>query len=150
MITLHIDITTASERKPFDPENIEDTIGEFIFDEAEDMAFFIANEILISEPKYPTGRVYVLTYGTDENGIVLVDHDDFNIVQNIVTQFKENLSYNENVANSNVYLFAFENYDYAYDMAKNFKEQTGMVWEWQKEGEPTIDNKGIKITSNAN
>lgn len=148
MITLNIDLTTTSESKPFDFENIEETIGIVEFEN------FIKFIVYVMEELNPRDeKVYIIAYGDDEDGIVFVDHLTGNIIDHLQSQFKDiydvciEQGYSEN---TNVFLFASDTYEEAYDLAKDMKEQTGMVWKWQLEGNLTIDNKGIKITSNAN
>lgn len=142
MITLHIDITTASERKPFDPENIEDTITDMQFESINDICLYLLCDLVDDESK-----VYVLAYGSDEDGIVYVDHCEPNIIENIRTQAR--VMSNENLIRD-IFLFAQETYEDAYNLALDMKEQTGMAWKWQREESPTITNNGIKLTSNAN
>jgi hypothetical protein len=142
MITLNIDLTTASERPPFDPENIDETISIFEFGSFNDVCLYLLDNLPDNKSK-----VYVLAYGSDEDGVVYVDHCEVNVIENIRTQAQ---TMSDNSAEYNLFLFAYENYNDAYDLACDMKEQTGML-KWQIEEEknqvPTIANGGISVNS---
>ena len=145
MITLNIDLTTFSERKPFDPENIEETIGIIDFDRFIDLEIYLMCEMNPHDEK-----VYVLAYGGDEDGIVFIDHLTGNILENVGSHLKDVYEGSVEDFDINVFLFAQDNYNEAYDLAIDMKEQTGML-KWQLEHEeekenPTVANGGIDIT----
>jgi hypothetical protein len=149
MITLNIDLTTFSESEPFDPENIEETIEIIDFDEFIDMVIYVMCELNPNDEK-----VYVLAYGGDEDGIVFIDHITGNILDNINTQLERIYKAIVDVSDMNVFLFAQDNYNEAYDLALDMKELTGML-KWQLELEegkeaPTVGNGGITPTSSIN
>lgn len=144
MITLNIDIKT--DKAEFDPENIVETIDKVLFDEFDEFAIYVMAELHPDDEK-----VYILAYGSEDEGVVMVDHSTRNIVDNILTQCQRNYETSEM---DNVFLFAETNYNDAYVLAIDMKEQTGML-KWQLEhevekGTPTIKNGGIKVTSNKN
>ncbi len=142
-ITLNIDLTTPIEKEPFDPENIEETIEQIGFDDFESMFVYVMCELNAFDEK-----VYVLAYDSIEEGVVFVDHVTGNVLSNIDTQLKP--IYENGIVDS-VYLFACDNYNDAYDLALDMKEQTGML-KWQLEydevkEDPTISNGGIEVSS---
>jgi hypothetical protein len=148
MFKLNIDLTTFNERKPFDPENIEETIGIIEFDDFIPFIAYVMAELNPSDKK-----VYILAYGEDEDedGFVFVDHMTCNIIDLIESQVKDLID--EGCIN-NVFLFARDNYNDAYDLALDMKEQTGML-KWQLEmviemDEPTISNKGVRVDLSVN
>ena len=149
MITLNIDLTTPSKRKPFDPENIEETIGIIDFDRFLDLQIYLMCELDPHDEK-----VYVLAYGGDEDGIVFVDHLTGNILENVNSHLKDIYEGCVDNFDINVFLFACDNYNDAYVLALDMKEETGML-KWQLEHgveneSPTIKNGGVSITSNKN
>lgn len=142
MITLHIDLTTESEGRAFDIDKMDDAIEHIEFDSIKKLLLHLIANLIEKESK-----VYILAYGSDEDGVVYVDHYTPNVIKNIETQAR---AMSDEQPIHYIFLFASDTYEKAYELAMDMKEQTGMVWKWQKEGDPTIDNKGIKITSNAN
>lgn len=143
MITLNIDLTTYSERLPFDPENIEETISIIEFDDFESMFVYAMCELNAFDEK-----VYVLAYDSIDEGVVFVDHVTGNILSNMDNQLKP--MYEGGIID-NVFLFACDNYNEAYELALDMKEETGMLkWQLEYDDEkesPTVANGGIPINS---
>jgi len=147
MITLNIDIDT--NKPPFDLENIEDSISIIDFDKFLDLEIYLMCELNAGDEK-----VYILAYGGDEDGIVFVDHITGNILHNVSSQLKDIYEGRVEPFDMNVFLFAEDNYNEAYRLAIDMKEQTGMLdFQLEQEDEkedPTIGNGGVISTSSIN
>ena len=101
----------------------KETISINYFDEFDLFAVYVIAELDALDEK-----VYILAYGDDEDGIVLVDHCTSNIVGNILMQFSR--YYENNCCEGddvNIFLFAEDNYNEAYRLAIDMKEPTGML-----------------------
>jgi hypothetical protein len=149
MIILNIDLETRSERE--NRENydfLEETINIVDFEEFNEFVVYCMCELNALDEK-----VYVLAYGGDEDGVVFVDHLTGNIIENMNTQFKhvyDEWTQQDDDYEMNIFLFACDNYNEAYNLALDMKEETGML-KWQLENEigeePTVANGGIVVTS---
>ena len=139
MITLNIDLTTTKERKEQEIDFLDDTMGIIDFENLTDLLLYTMCELDSLDEK-----VYLLSYGGDEYGVVFVDHLTCNIISNMQTQLSEDYDV------ENVFLFACDNYNEAYELASEMKEATGML-DYQLNvkytEEPTVANGGIVVTS---
>jgi len=139
MITLHIDLTTAGEEKG--------DIVKHEFDEYIKLYVFLTLKINL----YPK-KVYVMAHSIyEDDSNVFVDHSHFNILEYLFTYVRYWYEAKE-ATKMNVFLFACDNYNDAYELALDLKEPTGML-KWQLEEDATeasIANGGIKFTSSAN
>ncbi len=134
MFKLHIDTETKRE---FD---LDKDIHSAEFDDFDMFAVYVMAELDASDEK-----VYILSYGGDEDGVVFIDHSTSNIVDNILTQCK--MYYDTHVM-CDVFLFAESNYNDAYELATDMKESTGMLdFQLKDEETPTVKNGGIEVTS---
>jgi len=141
MITLHIDLTTAGEEKG--------DIVKHEFDKMLDLEMFLMLEINQHDKK-----VYVFSYADaeeDGDGIVFIDHSHANILDHSSSHLRDFYEGGVEAIDMNVFLFACDNYNDAYELALDLKEPTGML-KWQLEEDATeasIANGGIKFTSSA-
>jgi len=139
MITLHIDLTTGEEKGD---------IVKHEFDKMVDLELFLMLEINQHDKK-----VYVFSYAEEEEeeGVVFVDHSHANILDHSSSHLRDFYEGGVEEKDMNVFLFACDNYNDAYELALDIKEPTGML-KWQLEDkaiEASIANGGIKFTSSA-
>ena len=120
MITLHINLTTAGEEK-----------GDIVAHEFDNM--FDLEKFLMLEINQHDKKVYVFSYEDaeeDGEGVVFVDHLHANILDHCNSHLRDFYEGCVEGIDMNVFLYAYDNYNDAYDLALDLKETTGML-KWQ-------------------